>query len=53
MLVRGEKPIKLEGVVCEVPTDYSKRPHVFRLNLPNGGQYLLQCKSDVSSVFVY
>ncbi|XP_067941733.1 spectrin beta chain-like isoform X2 [Watersipora subatra] len=45
-LVRGERPIKLEGAVCEVPTDYSKRPHVFRLNLPNGGQYLLQCKSD-------
>jgi len=44
--VRGEKAIPLGGAVCEVPTDYSKRPHVFRLNLPNGGQYLLQCKSD-------
>lgn len=47
-LVRGEKPVNLDGAVCEVPTDYSKRPHVFRLNLANGGQYLLQCKSDVS-----
>ena len=46
--VRGEKAISLGGAVCEVPTDYSKRPHVFRLNLPNGGQYLLQCKSNVS-----
>ena len=47
-LVRGEKPLQLDGATCELPSDYSKRPHVFRLRLSSGGQYLIQCKTAVS-----
>jgi len=42
----GEQPIDLNGASCAIASDYTKRPHVFRLKLSNGGDYLFQCKDD-------
>ncbi|XP_074662524.1 spectrin beta chain-like isoform X4 [Tubulanus polymorphus] len=41
-----EPAIDLAGSSVAVATDYHKRPHVLRLKLNNGGEYLLQCKDD-------
>lgn len=46
---RNEQPVDLSGAAASVATDYVKRPHVFRLKLPNGGDYLFQCRDDVST----
>jgi len=43
---RSEIPVDLKGVVIEVANDYTKKKHVFRLKLPNGGEYLFQAKED-------
>jgi spectrin beta len=40
--------MSLEGAKAAVASDYNKRPHVFRLKLSNGGDYLFHCKDDVS-----
>jgi spectrin beta len=43
---RHEQPIDLEGASAAVATDYVKRPHVFRIKLANGGDFLFQCKDE-------
>ena len=45
--IRHEAPIDLNGASAFVATDYVKKPHVFRLKLGNGGDYLFQCKDEV------
>jgi len=49
---RHEQPVDLEGATAAVATDYSKRPHVFRVKLANGGDFLFQCKDEVSSPYI-
>ncbi|VDD80712.1 unnamed protein product [Mesocestoides corti] len=39
-------PVNLAGAVAAPATDYDKRPYVFRLKLPNGGESLFQCLSE-------
>lgn len=43
---RHEGPIDLNGASAFVATDYVKKPHVFRLKLANGGDFLFQCKDE-------
>merc|ERR1711892_637794 len=43
---RGELPVDLIGGTAEVAADYTKKKHVFRLRLANGGDYLLQAQDD-------
>ncbi|GFY53200.1 spectrin beta chain [Trichonephila inaurata madagascariensis] len=43
---RNEVPIDLRGATAQVPLDYTKRKHVFRLKLSNGAEYLFQAKDD-------
>merc|ERR1711910_189303 len=43
---RGELPVDLIGGVAEVAADYTKKKHVFRLKLQNGGDYLFQAVDD-------
>ncbi|XP_062617855.1 spectrin beta chain-like isoform X5 [Saccostrea cucullata] len=45
-LIHHEQPINLSGAQCSRATDYTKRPHVFRLKLTNGGEYLFHAKDD-------
>ncbi|XP_061173787.1 spectrin beta chain-like isoform X2 [Saccostrea echinata] len=45
-LIHHEQPINLSGAQCTRATDYTKRPHVFRLKLTNGGEYLFHAKDD-------
>ncbi|CAH1792317.1 unnamed protein product [Owenia fusiformis] len=42
----NEPAIDLTGASCMVATGYTKRPHVFRLKLDNGAEYLFQCKDN-------
>merc|ERR1719402_409127 len=42
----GEGPEELVEASGEVALDYTKRLHVFRLRLPNGGEYLFQARDD-------
>jgi len=41
-----EQPVDLDGASISTATDYMKRPHVFRLKLQSGSEYLFQCKND-------
>jgi len=41
-LYRGEPPMELLGGEAEVATDYTKKKHVFRLKVTNGGECLFQ-----------
>merc|ERR1712200_106429 len=43
---RGESPIEIVGSEAEVAEDYTKKKHVFRLRLSNGGDYLFHCIDD-------
>jgi len=43
---KGEAPVDLVGGTAEVATDYTKKKHVFRLKLQNGGDYLFQANDD-------
>merc|ERR1711971_10242 len=43
---RGESPVELEGANANVADDYTKKKHVFRLRLANGGDYLFQAHDD-------
>lgn len=36
----------MAGAQVEVATDYTKKEHVFRLILNNGGQYLFRARDD-------
>lgn len=38
--------LNLTGAMIEKATDYTKKDHVFRLQLANGGTYLLRAKDD-------
>lgn len=51
--LRGEKPIDLSQVVAEIPADYTKRKHVFRLKLPDGGEYLFEAPNSVRLSIYY
>ena len=44
----NENPLELTGAAVSVASNYTKKPHVFRLKLANGGEYLFQAKDDVS-----
>uniref|UniRef100_A0A0P5GQM4 Spectrin beta chain n=1 Tax=Daphnia magna TaxID=35525 RepID=A0A0P5GQM4_9CRUS len=43
---RNESPLDIRTAVAEVAADYTKKRHVFRLKLANGGEYLFQAKDD-------
>merc|ERR1712106_293078 len=43
---RSELPVDLIGGTAEVAADYTKKKHVFRLRLANGGDYLFQAGDD-------
>jgi len=43
---RSESPVDLIGGVADVAADYTKKKHVFRLKLLNGGDYLFQAVDD-------
>merc|ERR1719356_1860043 len=43
---RSELPVDLIGGTAEVAADYTKKKHVFRLRLANGGDYLFQAQDD-------
>ena len=43
---RHEQPIDLDGATVSAATDYAKRPHVFRIKLTTGSEFLFQCKSE-------
>merc|ERR1712012_1151268 len=43
---RGELPVDLSNAEATVATDYTKKKHVFRLKLENGGDYLFQASDD-------
>jgi spectrin beta len=43
---RNEAPINIRSATAEVAADYTKKRHVFRLKLSNGGEYLFQAKDD-------
>merc|ERR1719357_751616 len=43
---RSELPVDLIGGTAEVAADYTKKKHVFRLRLANGGDYLFQAQDE-------
>jgi spectrin beta len=43
---RHEQPIDLDGATASAATDYTKRPHVFRVKFTTGNEFLFQCKND-------
>merc|ERR1712242_572951 len=43
---RAELPVDLSNAEATVATDYTKKKHVFRLKLENGGDYLFQASDD-------
>ncbi|XP_059087816.1 spectrin beta chain-like isoform X3 [Tigriopus californicus] len=43
---KGEPPVEISGATAEVASDYTKKKHVFRLKLNNGGMYLFQARDD-------
>ncbi|KAH7942500.1 hypothetical protein HPB49_024654 [Dermacentor silvarum] len=43
---RGEGPVDLRTATAERATDYTKKKHVFRLKLSNGGEFLFQAKDE-------
>ncbi|XP_029831192.1 spectrin beta chain isoform X3 [Ixodes scapularis] len=43
---RNEPPIDLRTATAEVAADYTKKKHVFRLKLSNGGEFLFQGRDD-------
>merc|ERR1712223_1589362 len=45
-LYRGEPPMELQNGTAEIATDYTKKRHVFRLKLSNGGESLFQASDD-------
>ncbi|KAH3857001.1 hypothetical protein DPMN_099598 [Dreissena polymorpha] len=49
-LIHHESPMELAGAEVEQATDYIKRPHVFRLRLPTGAEFLFMAKDNVSTV---
>merc|ERR1712001_804169 len=45
-LYRGESAMELQNGTAEIATDYTKKRHVFRLKLSNGGESLFQASDD-------
>ncbi|XP_052270062.1 spectrin beta chain-like isoform X3 [Dreissena polymorpha] len=45
-LIHHESPMELAGAEVEQATDYIKRPHVFRLRLPTGAEFLFMAKDN-------
>ncbi|XP_071163392.1 spectrin beta chain-like isoform X22 [Mytilus edulis] len=45
--VHHESAIVLNDATCNRAMDYTKRPFVLRVHLPNGGEYLFQAKDEV------
>ncbi|XP_076098562.1 spectrin beta chain-like isoform X2 [Mytilus galloprovincialis] len=45
--VHHESAILLNDATCNRAMDYTKRPFVLRVHLPNGGEYLFQAKDEV------
>merc|ERR1719232_1107204 len=45
-MYRGESPMELQNGTAEVASDYTKKRHVFRLKLSNGGESLFQASDD-------
>lgn len=45
-LYHHEAPLQIAGAKVAPATDYTKRPHVFRLRLANGGEFLFQTRSE-------
>jgi len=43
---RNENPINICSAASEKAADYTKKRHVFRLKLSNGGEFLFQAKDD-------
>ncbi|XP_077522409.1 spectrin beta chain isoform X2 [Amblyomma americanum] len=43
---RNELPVDLRTATAERATDYTKKKHVFRLKLSNGGEFLFQAKDE-------
>merc|ERR1719225_1007701 len=46
LFYKGEPPMELLGGEAEVATDYTKKKHVFRLKVTNGGECLFQASDD-------
>jgi spectrin beta len=43
---RNEGSLDLQGATVEIANDYTKKKHVFRIKLANGGEFLLQAHDD-------
>jgi len=43
---RNENPINIRSATSEKAADYTKKRHVFRLKMSNGGEFLFQAKDD-------
>lgn len=43
---RNEGSLDLQGATVEIASDYTKKKHVFRIKLANGGEFLLQAHDD-------
>merc|ERR1719340_517750 len=46
---RGELPVDLANAEATVAADYTKKKHVFRLKLENGGDYLSQAQDEAAA----
>jgi len=51
--VHHEPAMDLVGAECELATDYNKRPHVFRLRLATGGEFLFMAKDQVTEIITF
>jgi spectrin beta len=43
---KGHTSLDLAGATVQRATDYTKRPHVIRLRLANGGEFLFQARDE-------
>jgi spectrin beta len=43
---KGEPSLDLSGASVDVASDYTKKKHVFRIKISNGGEFLLQAHDD-------
>ena len=50
--IRHEPALDLAGGECQPAADYTKRPHVFRLKLAVGAEYLFMAKDQVRYHFI-
>ena len=45
---KGEPSVDIASAVAEPASDYTKKKHVFRLKLSNGGEYLFQVSQCIN-----